>query len=279
MLVSRDLRSSSEVRFADQIFESEMNKCIREADEAYSKNKYREALQAGFFALQLAKDHYRLLVGGDKGMRMDLVTRFIEVQTIMLAPITPHCSEFVWTLLGKTGSVRFAKWPIAGQVDEVAIEKKEFLFQIIHDFRVKRDNFIKPKKGEGKIPTTAIISVAVGYSKWQEKVLTLSKSFFPSDKDGNVDEKGLTQTLQRDPEIKEIMKQAMHFIASIKEDFKKQGKSALNLQLPFDEKNLIEENSDFIKESLELKKLEVSIFDSQDGKSKIKPGSPSIQYE
>lgn len=34
-------------------------------------------------------------------MRKDLVMRFIEVQAILLAPICPHWSEYVWKLIGK----------------------------------------------------------------------------------------------------------------------------------------------------------------------------------
>lgn len=48
---------------------------------------------------QAAKDKYRELA--IEGMHRELVFQFIEVQTLLLAPICPHLCEHVWSLLGK----------------------------------------------------------------------------------------------------------------------------------------------------------------------------------
>lgn len=48
---------------------------------------------------QAAKDKYRELA--IEGMHRELVFRFIEVQTLLLAPICPHLCEHIWSLLGK----------------------------------------------------------------------------------------------------------------------------------------------------------------------------------
>lgn len=34
-------------------------------------------------------------------MNKDLIFRFIEVQALLLSPITPHISEYIWKKLGK----------------------------------------------------------------------------------------------------------------------------------------------------------------------------------
>ncbi len=52
---------------------------------------------------QASRDKYREL--SMEGMHHDLVFRFIEVQTIMLAPVCPHLCEHIWELLGKVSSV------------------------------------------------------------------------------------------------------------------------------------------------------------------------------
>lgn len=49
--------------------------------------------------LQAAKDKYRELA--IEGMHRELVFQFIEVQTLLLAPICPHLCEHIWSLLGK----------------------------------------------------------------------------------------------------------------------------------------------------------------------------------
>jgi len=279
MLISTELRDPSDVRFADRVFDSEINKAIVETDKAYERTNFREALQTGFYALQLARDNYRLLVGGDKGMRKDLVTRFIEVQALLLSPVTPHYSEYVWKLLGKTGTVRFTSWPVAGAIDEIVIQMKEYLFSTAREFRLKRDYFVKPKKGEGKIPTKGTITVAQNYPEWQQQLLTLAKPFFPADKDALVDDKGLVQVLQNDPEMKKLMKKAMQFVSVIKEDFKTRGKVALELKMPFDEKAFVDENLPFIRKAVDLADLEVKVPEDEATKEKVKPGNPLITFQ
>ena len=47
------------------------------------------------------------------------VVRFIEWQALVLSPICPHVSDYIWTewLKNKTSILR-AKWPVVGNVDE-----------------------------------------------------------------------------------------------------------------------------------------------------------------
>ena len=61
---------------------------------------YKEALRTGFFELQSSKDKY-LQLSALEGINLDLLMRFIEVQTIILSPICPHVAEHVWSLIGK----------------------------------------------------------------------------------------------------------------------------------------------------------------------------------
>jgi len=117
-----------------------------------------------------------------------------------MAPIIPHSSEYVWKLLGKTGSVRTTSWPTAGPIDEVSIQMKDYLFNTVHDFRIKKDLYTKPKKGEPKVANKATIFVAQNYPDWQQKVLTLIKPFFPTDSQGTVDDKALVACNQENNE-------------------------------------------------------------------------------
>lgn len=55
--------------------------------------------------LQAAKDKYRELA--IEGMHRELVFQFIEVQTLLLAPICPHLCEHIWSLLGKVLTLQF----------------------------------------------------------------------------------------------------------------------------------------------------------------------------
>ena len=39
-----------------------------------------------------------------RGMHVELVFRFIEVQALLLSPICPHVAEKIWQLIGKVRS-------------------------------------------------------------------------------------------------------------------------------------------------------------------------------
>lgn len=62
-------------------------------------------------------------------MREDLVFRFIEWQTLQLAPITPHWAEHVWSeLLNKEdGLVIDAAWPAPAPEDKAMTQAYAFL--------------------------------------------------------------------------------------------------------------------------------------------------------
>ncbi len=61
--------------------------------------------------LKACKDRYRE-VCQKRGMHLDLVRRYIELQTILLSPICSHVCEHIWRkLLGKKESVFSANWP------------------------------------------------------------------------------------------------------------------------------------------------------------------------
>lgn len=59
-------------------FENEMNIAVHATRRAYEGLLFREALKAGYYELQDARDRYRLACGLE-GMRQDLALRYIEV--------------------------------------------------------------------------------------------------------------------------------------------------------------------------------------------------------
>ncbi|KAK9139374.1 hypothetical protein Scep_009055 [Stephania cephalantha] len=78
---------------------------------------FREALKVGFYDFQAARDEYRFSCGVG-GMNRDLLWRFMDAQTRLIAPICPHYAEYVWReLLKKDGFVVNAGWPTANLPD------------------------------------------------------------------------------------------------------------------------------------------------------------------
>jgi leucyl-tRNA synthetase len=71
-----------------------MNILIEETATHYDATNYKSALKSGLFDFQNARSWYRDVTGGN--MHRDLILRFIEAQALLIAPIAPHWSEYVW---------------------------------------------------------------------------------------------------------------------------------------------------------------------------------------
>jgi len=285
IIASKDLRTGSELIFADKVFDSEINKIIKETESHYEKANYRDAVQIGFFALQSARDNYRMNTA-DKGMKRDLILRFIEVQALILSPVTPHFSEYVWKLLGKSGSVRRASWPQAGNVDVLLLNQKDYLYSTMHNFRLRKEQHMKPRsKKETEVippPTKSLIQVAQAYPEWKQKILTLLKPLYESNKNADEKEfdKEVMKVLTADPEMKKQIKKAMPFVGAVKEQFQIQGISALDLKLSFDEMEFLQSNLEFIKKSIEMNEVEIKLADEETlSKERASPGQPNITFQ
>ncbi|KAL6513845.1 hypothetical protein OROHE_019301 [Orobanche hederae] len=93
------LRVGPPCSYADRVFANEMNIAIKLTEKNYSNNMFREALKTGYHDLQTARDAYRYSFEFVV-MNRDLVWRFMDIQTRLIAPICPHLSEY---LLAKQG--------------------------------------------------------------------------------------------------------------------------------------------------------------------------------
>jgi leucyl-tRNA synthetase len=71
-----------------------MNTLIEQTTAHFDATNYKSALKTGLFDFQNARGWYRDVTGGD--MHRDLVLRFIKTQALILAPIAPHWSEYIW---------------------------------------------------------------------------------------------------------------------------------------------------------------------------------------
>uniref|UniRef100_A0A3Q1BDI8 Leucine--tRNA ligase, cytoplasmic n=1 Tax=Amphiprion ocellaris TaxID=80972 RepID=A0A3Q1BDI8_AMPOC len=227
-----------------------------------------------------AKDKYRELA--IEGMHRDLVFQFIERQTLLLAPICPHLCEYTWGLLGKTGSLMKASWPVAGPVDEILIRSSQYLMETAHDLRLRLKAYMLPpknKKGDSKPPAKpshCTIYVAKTYPPWQHSALSLLGKHYKSNNGVLPDNKVIASELGALPELKKYMKRAMPFVAMIKENLEKNGPRVLDLELEFDERTVLMENLVYLTNSLELEQIDVLFASEADDKVKEDccPGKP-----
>lgn len=113
---------TGEFSFADRVFDNEINAAIASAGLSYDRLLFREALKAAVYDLHAARDAWRVACGGGGGggkeegggggLHAGLARRYVEVSTLLLAPLAPHTCEHVWRdLLKKEGTVLTAGWP------------------------------------------------------------------------------------------------------------------------------------------------------------------------
>ncbi|XP_029439505.1 leucine--tRNA ligase, cytoplasmic isoform X2 [Rhinatrema bivittatum] len=282
MLANWDsLRSGPASTFNDRVFASEINAGIAKTEQNYEKMMFKEALKTGFFEFQAAKDKYRELA--IEGMHRELVLRFVEAQTLLLAPVCPHLCEHIWILLGKPGSIMKASWPVAGPVDDVLIRSSQYLMETAHDLRLRLKSYLVPAKGKKgekqqpvQKPSHCTIYVAKHYPPWQDSTLSLLHTHYQANGGQLPDNKVISSELGALPELKKYMKRVMPFVAMIKENLEKKGPRVLDLELEFDEQAVLMANIVYLTNSLELDRIEVKF--ASEAEDKIKedccPGKP-----
>lgn len=113
----------------DDMFENEMHLLVEEAFQHYSVTSYKLALKSGFYDFTSARDFYREATrAAGIGMHEDLVKKFIKLQALLITPLAPHWSEYIWLeVLKEPETIQNAQWPKVPQVDAALTAAREFV--------------------------------------------------------------------------------------------------------------------------------------------------------
>ncbi|KAI8893706.1 hypothetical protein BC833DRAFT_607486 [Globomyces pollinis-pini] len=255
----------------DKVFLTEIDKIINECEVQYENMLYREAIKVGYYDLQNARNEYRkattgqgLTILGDSEvfemMHIDVIKRFAEVQALLLAPITPHWSEHVWSeLLKNKTSILHAKWPETKPTDMGLIAAAEYIRGLGNKIRSAEDAASKKKSKKGKAvpevandgPKTMNLFVASVFPDWQEKAIEVLKATYdPATGKLNGGERPLLKEAGLDKD-----KRVMPFLAMVKKNFESQGQAALDRKLLFSEIDTIQVNMDALRRDLAVLKI------------------------
>ncbi|CCE63992.1 hypothetical protein TPHA_0G01560 [Tetrapisispora phaffii CBS 4417] len=231
------LRSGPITEVFDIAFENEMNSLVEKTYEQYTLTNYKNALKYGLFDFQASRDYYR-----DSGetMHKDLVLRYIETQALLLAPVTPHFSDFIYReLLKKEGSVQNAKFPRATKpVDQAISASLEYIRDLQRSIREAEGQGMKKKKGkpadlDSSKPARLTLLISENFPEWQNAVIEVVRELFES------------QSLNDNKKVKEKvepkeMKRAMPFISLLKQRLANESAdSVFNRELLFNEVEII----------------------------------------
>jgi len=245
----------------DDWFQSVLYRTVKEVEEEMEKLNFKTAIVKGYFNLQNAFKWYIRRCGvPNRG----LLKKFIEFQTLMLAPITPHIAEEIWEKLGKKEFISLAEWP---KVDESKIlyelEKGEDIIKSLIEDATEIIKLIKKRPRRMKI---------VIASQWKYQLLKKVKERVTT---GETIREALRVSLK---EVRVPDRRAIGVLAStiIKRT------EILELMIPRDiERKVIDGARDFIKRELKLD--EVLIVDEEKcTESKARqalPARPAIVLE
>lgn len=170
-------QSGSERFLFDDMFDNEMNCLVAETYQHYSATMYKAALKSGFHDFTSARDFYREATkAAGLGMHEDLVKKFIELQALMLAPIAPHWSEYIWLeVLGKPETIQKAQWPKVPEPNASLTAAREFVRQTQSNITsaegaaVKRLSKGKAANFDPKKEKKITIFAAQEWPAWQKK--------------------------------------------------------------------------------------------------------------
>jgi len=245
----------------DDWFQSVLYRTVKEVEEEMEKLNFKTAIVKGYFNLQNAFKWYIRRCGvPNRG----LLKKFIEFQTLMLAPITPHIAEEIWEKLGKKEFISLAEWP---KVDESKIlyelEKGEDIIKSLIEDATEIIKLIKKRPRRMKI---------VIASQWKYQLLKKIKERVTT---GETIREALRASLR---EVRVPDRRAIGVLAStiIKRT------EILELMIPRDiERKVIDGARNFIKRELKLD--EVLIVDEEKcTESKARqalPARPAIVLE
>ena len=284
-----------DLNLIDSAFDNELNKLSNDAFSAFSRMSFREALKAAWFEMLNLKEQYRVLTEG-VGMHRDLISKYIETIVIIMSPITPHFCEHAWSnILNKQGLVMDAKWP-KFTVDIGLSRKYNSLQSMLRDFRLDFQKLVGAKKGKSassqEMPSDAIIFCAEGYAPYQKAALiALSEVEIDHENNEPIDKKYMTQ-LKENAEIKALSGpdqiKALKFAAfHMANEVKLRGKEALEVEIPFNEVEMLSLQTSLIAKQLGLTGQVTVMSASQEcDKDTVKPskreqatpGKPAILF-
>jgi leucyl-tRNA synthetase len=194
-------------RRIDDWFESVLNRTIAEVTRLMEGHRFKTALVEGYYNLQAA---YKWYLRRAKEPHRDLVKRFIEVQTLIIAPFVPHIADEVWERIGKEGYATTQGWPEADEskIDD-AIERAEEIVKSVVEDSLEIMKFVRnPVKARIIVAAAWKYDLLDAINRYREEGLNLRESISRAVKAharGNKEAGRIASTVARKPEVLSLL--------------------------------------------------------------------------
>lgn len=250
-----------------------------------------------------ARDFYReATTAGGVGMHKDLVRKYVEYQAILLSPVAPHWSDYIWSeVLNKPDTIQNALWPKVPEplaqltVARDYVRATSSAITSAEGAQLKKKSKGKTVAFDPKLPKKLTIFAAASFPEWQDQCIELVREEFEKSK--LVDDKDLIARVKkmRDP------KKAMPFVQNLKRSLQsgKPPSSVFDRTLPFDELKVLEDMVVGLKKTTGCEDIEVilakdggqagQVVVGLQGGSKVEslpqsaqgaiPGNPTFHFE
>ncbi|KAJ9137922.1 Leucyl-tRNA synthetase [Pleurostoma richardsiae] len=293
---------SGELLLFDRMFSNEMDKLVLETKQQYESTMFKLALKSGFYDFIASRDWYREATKASGiGMHRDLVKRYVELQALLLTPIAPHFSEYLWREVLKHGdTIQNALYPSVPSPDPALTAALSYVRGTSSSITAAEAQQAK-KLAKGKAasfdpkqPKRLTIFVAKAFPAWQDKCIeVVSQNLGPT---GTFDTKAVAGKIN-----KAELKKAMPFIQLLKKriDSGEAAAEMLDRRLPFDELATLKDMIPSLKQTiskLETVQIvsvkegeatgEIVVGEGDDKTTKLPPqaasatpGSPSFLFE
>lgn len=233
---------TKELEYFDNIFLNRTLYVVLNALHSYEEMRYRDVVKHAIYELTAVKDAYLLSTGHRP--RKDLMEKYLWWQLLTVYPICPHFGEIVYLdqFLQMVNGADYPRFLFQARFPELKKESINFAFiqsdRCITEFlSTMRDSFSKAKKFNKDKDfkfTRATVLYRKHYQPFQVEVLkVLQKQDFV---DG---ETKADWRAQLTIENKEEKSNAMKFGTFVLKDVKVRGVEALDLTMPFDERELL----------------------------------------
>ena len=275
---------------------NETNRLLTETEQCFDKMLWRDGLNAGSAQLRLLRDFYREWCGRSAvALHEEVVLRYVDVSTMVLAPVCPHYAERVWREhLQRSGSVlKAGQWPQkTAAVDAKASREMRFLQKTVKNLRAAC------AKDKTKTPTQGRVYIADSYNDWKVKTLVFMQTLWKAEKGSTDPNAGslpgkkelmgaLTSgLLEADPSMAKLKKDVMQFAAYVADEAAEGlGLAALDTTMPFDQFEVLAESREYLSKHLVIGRvLELELFNLSAGdvpgdekkKGLAEPGKPSM---